>query len=216
MAGKRKIANKVKPTERKAPAKARLMSSAEIRLKNKQATLKREIRLYEKEIEKLREKVGGDVDKRIKEKGRRARKVKTIINEKAGKITKLMTAYRETTAERQIVSKGKYKTKSKSITETLPEPSKVKRGVRKIGEYLAWMRNDLLSEIVERDTIYKVKITTIAGRDRDTEMFEILSEVDDIFNAMVSDDMLIAKINLATGAVFFEFTKKPDDNEEES
>ena len=218
----KKLAKKApakKAPAKKAPAKARLMSSAEIRLKNTQAQLNKEIRKAEKEIAKLRDKTGGNLDKRIKEKGRaRSRKAKTILNEEANKLTKLVTKLKETTLERQIISKGAYKPKTSNANKLKGrEATKPKKGIRTINSFLAWKRNECLEDVLQPSKIYGVKVVSVDGISREEDAPAIIDLIDSIFNNMQSEDLCTAKINLATGDIMLEVklggNKKEEDEE---
>lgn len=196
-----------KAVAKKAPAKARAMSSAEIRLKNEQAKLNKEIKKAEKAIDKIRALSDGNPDKKILEAGRKhKRKAKTAINAVANTITKLRTQLSETTLSRQIISKGAYKPKTSNVNplDKMQKASSAKRGVRTIGTYLAWMRNDAVRDLLENNTIFKTKVKTIDGNSPSKDMDKILNSIDGTFNFMNSSDILIAKIDLKTGAIFFE------------
>ena len=195
-----------KAPAKKAPAKARLMSSAEIRLKNKQAKLNKEISDAKATLLRIRLKSKGDLDKKIiLGKGGGLKKAKTFLNEEANKITKLVKELNEVTIERQIISKGAYKPKTSNLRPLIERKAKApKKGIRTINSYLAWKRTECIKDLLENDKIFDVKVVSVENLKIDTHTFEIIDIIDGIFNYMQSDDICIAKINLATGNIMLE------------
>jgi hypothetical protein len=209
-----------KAVAKKAPAKARAMSSAEIRLKNKQAQLNKKINESKDLLIRIRLKSKGDLDKKIiLGKGGGQKKAKTFLNEEANKITKLIKELNEVTLERQIISNGTYKPKTSNLRPLIERQYKApKKGIRTINSYLAWKRTECIKDLLENEKIYGVKVKSIENLSVETETFEIIDLIDGIFNYMQSDDICIAKLNLATGDVSLQVklggNEKIDENED--
>jgi hypothetical protein len=195
-----------KSPAKKSPSanKSRKMSPAEIRLKNKQASINKVISQNMKVIEDLNKKHGVDLDKFVKVKGeKKKKKVKTLINEALNKVTKARKEQIETTIERQIVSRGAYKPKTSNKPVEIPEKTAPKKGIRTIGTYHPWQRTEYVKDLFAKSH-FGTEVTEVDEIDPTLDMDILLDKSDKGIGSIDSTSVLILKINTETGKVFTE------------
>lgn len=209
-----KIAKMTKPAQKpQSRPKSREMSKKEIALKNRQQYVNKEVTKAKKIVEKLRKQYGGDLNKMIKLRGdKKPRKVKTILNEQINFITSAQPELHDLLTKRVEASKGAYKPKSTNKQIKIADKTKARKGVRTLGQFHPWQRNDAFDILYTNDsfslTIAKKKrnvaVTNVFGQDRNKATDKWLSTLDDMFLSLESTDVIYIKIDTDTGNVFAE------------
>jgi hypothetical protein len=194
--------------KRKAtPVKKAKISKEETSLKNKQAYRARKIKAIDAEIEKLTDSAKGNLDKFIKEKGRkRPRKLSTIINEKRNAQRKEVKEYKKVTKDREKLTGKKYKPK-KDAYQNLGGQTNPKKGILTIGDFLAWEYNDAYKLIFKKGTFHGTSIDKVNNMWIDTDLDKADAFLKDIFKNMESKDVVILKLDVNNNNVIGQRSK---------
>lgn len=208
------IAKMTKPAQKpQSRPKSREMTKKEVAIKNRQQYVNKEVTKAKKIVEKLRKQYGNDLNKLIKLRGdKKPRKVKTILNEQINFITSAQPELHNLLTKRVEASKGKYKPKSTNKQTEIANKTKARKGVRTLGQFHPWQRNDAFDIVYTNDnfqlTMQKkkrnVKVTKVFGQDRNKDADKWLSTLDDMFLSLESTDIIYLKIETETGEIFAE------------
>lgn len=200
---------KRKPTAVKAAktTKPARLNKKEISIKNAQAYRSRKIKAIDKEIQNLTDSAKGNLNKFIKEKGRkRPRKLSTIINEKRQAQRQEVKVLKKLTKDRVKLTGKAYKAK-KGAYDSLSGETKAKKGVLTIGNFLSWEFNDAYKIVFNKGTFYGHDILKFRGIWIDTDLDKAVQNMQELFKDMESKDIVILKFDIADNNVIGQRSK---------
>lgn len=202
---KKKLTKKQQAREQERKKKIKSFSNAQEYIRRK---IKKQNAEYLQLFNQAQTEAKGNFNKKINPKDKRSRTYKTFLNAELKKITQLNNQLKEVTEKRQRVQQ-KYKPRAAKKVKTISTP---KKGVRRVnnakdstsgGGFFAWSFNDFV-ETIKPLNFFGVDAKTFDGLSTKKELATILSNMNEVFRNMSSDDMLVIKFNLANQNLFYE------------
>jgi len=201
---KKKPTKKQQRAEEEKKKKIKSLSNAQDYIKGK---IKKQNREYLKAFDFVQREAKGNFKRKINPKDKKSKTYKTYLEAELKKITNLNNKLKELQERRTKITNRKPRQPKELKTISIP-----KKGIRRInnskdttsgGGFFAWSFNDFV-ETIKPLNFFGVDAKTFEGKSFKKQGSEILSDVNAIFRRCGSNDMLILKMNLANGNLFFE------------
>lgn len=192
----------------KAVKKARVISKEEISLKNRQAYLTKKKKIEQAIIQDIYADANYNIEAFAPEKDRkRKRKYKTIIAEHNKKIREINKELKKATKARVKITKGKYKPKQDNKYKKLGGEKKAKKGILTLGHYLQWEEPAAFNKVMIKRKHLGNNIVSFEEWNFEKDFEKAVADMQDLFQDMESNDIVIIKLDIESGNAFGERSK---------